>query len=133
MTDSANEPAASASTLYERVGGRSWFEALTERFYASVAADPVLRRLYPDDLAGAQAHLCAFLIQYWGGPADYSNERGHPRLRMRHMPFAIGLPERDAWYRHMAAAVTAGGLRPDDQLAMLRYFAGAATQLTNQP
>jgi hemoglobin len=119
--------------LYERVGGRSWFEALTQRFYAAVATDPILRPLYPGDLAAAQDHLCGFLIQYWGGPADYSNERGHPRLRMRHMPFAIGLPERDAWYRHMAAAVVAGGLDADDQAVMLRYFAGAATQLTNRP
>lgn len=122
-----------AETLYERVGGRAWFGTLTERFYAGVAADSILRPLYPDDLAASKAHLCGFLIQYWGGPSDYSDDRGHPRLRMRHMPFAIGLPERDAWYRHMAAAVRAGGLAADDELAMLRYFASAATQLTNRP
>jgi hemoglobin len=134
MTDPAHdEPPASASTLYERVGGGAWFEALTERFYDAVAADPILRPLYADDLASAQNHLCGFLIQYWGGPADYSSERGHPRLRMRHMRFAIGLPERDAWYRHMAAAASAGGLNADDELAMLGYFASAATQLTNRP
>jgi len=134
MTDpSTEQPSESASTLYERVGGSAWFEALTERFYTAVGADPILRPLYPDELTGSQTHLCGFLIQYWGGPTDYSNERGHPRLRMRHMPFAIGLPERDAWYRHMAAAVTAGGLSAADELAMLRYFAGAATQLTNRP
>jgi hemoglobin len=121
-----------ASTLYERVGGTAWFEALTERFYAAVAADPVLRPVYPDDLDGSQHRLCGFLIQYWGGPADYSDQRGHPRLRMRHMRFAIGPAERDAWYRHMTAAVTAGGLTPPDELAMLRYFAAAATQLTNR-
>jgi len=118
--------------MYERVGG-AWFDALTERFYAAVAADPVLRPLYSDDLTAARDHLRGFLIQYWGGPADYSAARGHPRLRMRHMRFAIGLAERDAWYRHMAAAVKAGGLPPDDELEMLRYFAGAATQLTNRP
>ena len=121
------------STLYERVGGDAWFEALTERFYADVAADPVLRPVYPDDLASAQARLCGFLIQYWGGPADYSARRGHPRLRMRHMPFAIGQAERDAWYRHMATAVQAGGLAADDELAMLRYFAGTSLQLMNRP
>jgi len=124
---------AGASTMYDRVGGAAWFEALTERFYAAVATDPVLRPVYPDhDLSGARQRLCGFLIQYWGGPADYSEARGHPRLRMRHMPFAIGLPERDAWYGHMAAAVRAGGLSPADELDMLRYFAGAATQLTNR-
>jgi hemoglobin len=134
MTDPGTEqPSEPQSTLYERVGGSAWFETLTERFYNAVAAEPILRPLYPDDLADAQAHLCGFLIQYWGGPTDYSDQRGHPRLRMRHMRFAIGLPERDAWYRHMAAAVTAGGLNADDELAMLRYFASAATQLTNRP
>ena len=100
-------------SMYERVGGTLWFEALTARFYRSVAADPVLRPLYPADpegLAGAREHLCGFLVQYWGGPATYSAERGHPRLRMRHAPFAIGVTERDAWYRHMADAVGEGGL-----------------------
>ncbi len=134
MTDATtNNPSGESSTLYERVGGSAWFEELTGRFYAAVAADPVLRPVYPDDLAAAEDRLCGFLIQYWGGPADYSNARGHPRLRMRHMRFSIGLPERDAWYRHMAAAVKAGDLSADDELAMLRYFASAATQLTNQP
>jgi hemoglobin len=134
MTGTAgDEPSEAASTLYERVGGAAWFEALAGRFYAAVAADPVLRPVYPDDLAAAQNHLCGFLIQYWGGPADYSMQRGHPRLRMRHMHFAIGPAERDAWYYDMAAAVKAGGLTPDDELAMLRYFAAAATQLTNRP
>ena len=125
-----NDADDAASTLYERVGGAAWFEALTQRFYGAVAIDPVLRPLYPGDLAGPQRRLCDFLIQYWGGPADYSEARGHPRLRMRHMRFSIGLDERDAWYRHMAAAVTAGGLTQADELAMLRYFAAAATQLT---
>ena len=120
------------STLYQRVGGRSWFEQLTGRFYDAVSTDPVLRPLYPDDLVPARDRLCGFLIQYWGGPADYSAARGHPRLRMRHAPFAIGLQQRDAWYRHMAAAVRDGGLDGDDEAAVLAYFAGAATQLTNQ-
>ena len=133
MTDASSDLSAEApSALYERVGGSAWFEALTERFYAAVAADPILRPVYPDDLVAAQDRLCEFLIQYWGGPADYSSRRGHPRLRMRHMRFAIGLPERDAWYKHMAISVKAGGLSSDDELAMLRYFAGTATQLTNR-
>jgi len=134
MTGATSDPSiASGSSLYERAGGIAWFETLTERFYTAVAADPLLRPLYPDELTPAKAHLCGFLVQYWGGPADYSNERGHPRLRMRHIRFAIGLAERNAWYRHMAAAVKAGGLTDDDETAMLRYFAAAATQLVNQP
>jgi hemoglobin len=133
MSGTAGDGSSEAtSTLYERVGGAAWFEALTGRFYAAVAADPILRPVYPDDLAAAQDRLCGFLIQYWGGPADYSKRRGHPRLRMRHMPFAIGQAERDAWYRHMATAVNAGGLAADDELAMLRYFAGTSLQLMNR-
>jgi hemoglobin len=122
------------STMYERVGGTAWFEALTTRFYDAVAADPVLRPLYPgEDLTSARDHLCGFLVQYWGGPTDYSDQRGHPRLRMRHMPFAIGEAERDAWYRHMADAVIAGGLDAADEQEMLAYFANAAAHLVNHP
>ena len=119
--------------MYERVGGRAWFAALTARFYAGVAGDPVLRPLYPDDLAGAEERLCGFLVQYWGGPADYSAQRGHPRLRMRHIGFAIGERERDAWFAHMAASVRAGGLSPADEDEMLAYFANAAMHMVNQP
>ena len=119
--------------LYDRVGGGAWFDELTRRFYAGVEADPVLRPLYPDDLEGPRTRLCAFLVQYWGGPADYSAARGHPRLRLRHMPFAIGPAERDAWYREMSAAVRAGGLSAEDEGELLAYFAGAAQQLTNRP
>jgi hemoglobin len=122
------------ATMYERVGGSAWFDVLTTRFYDAVADDPVLRPLYPcDDLTSAREHLCGFLIQYWGGPTDYSDQRGHPRLRMRHMPFAIGEPERDAWYGHMAAAVQAAHLDPADEHEMLAYFANAAAHLVNRP
>lgn len=127
------DPYAVIVTLYERVGGAAWFEGLTARFFAAVAADPLLRAVYPDDLAAAEVRLRGFLIQYWGGPADYSAERGHPRLRMRHMPFSIGAAERDAWYRHMAESVQAGGLDPADEQEMLEYFANAAMHLTNRP
>jgi hemoglobin len=119
--------------MYERVGGSPWFEALTTRFYDAVAVDPVLRPLYPDDLAGARERLCGFLIQYWGGPTDYSDARGHPRLRMRHMGFAVGVPERDAWFTNMANAVKAGRLDPADETEMLEYFAMAANHLINTP
>ncbi len=124
---------AQVASMYARVGGEAWFVALVERFYAGVAIDPVLRPLYPDDLSEARAHLAGFLVQYWGGPMTYSEQRGHPRLRMRHVRFAIGLAERDAWFGHMAAAVAAGGLEPDDEAAFLNYFDMAATSLINQP
>src|SRR6476469_9772842 len=91
--------------MYERVGGDEWFAALVERFYAAVATAPALRPLYPDDLTEPKAHLTGFLIQYWGGPTTYSDERGHPRLRMRHLGFRVGTAERDHWLAHMAGAV----------------------------
>jgi hemoglobin len=119
--------------MYERVGGSAWFEALTTRFYDAVAADPVLRPIYPNDLASARDRLCGFLVQYWGGPTDYSDQRGHPRLRMRHAGFAIGAAERDAWYDHMSASVQAGDLEPADKAEMLEYFSMAATHLLNRP
>lgn len=133
MTQPIN-PAEHGATMYERVGGAEWFVALVERFYAAVGTDEVLRPLYPADTDAFQAaadHLCGFLIQYWGGPAEYSARRGHPRLRMRHGGFRIGAAERDAWYGHMADAVAAGGLVAEDEAEMLAYFDMAATHLIN--
>lgn len=121
------------STLYERAGGRPWFEALVNRFYDAVETEPVLRPLYPKDLTPPREHLTSFLVQYWGGPADYSAQRGHPRLRMRHIPFAIGWAERDAWFRHMEASVKEGGLCPEDEAQMIDYFNTSATFLINRP
>ena len=118
--------------LYERVGGQAWFDALVERFYDGVASDPVLRPLYPDDLGPGKRHLALFLGQYWGGPGTYSEERGHPRLRARHLPFTIGERERDAWVRHMRAAVEASDADADTQAELLGYLADAATFLINQ-
>ena len=128
MTDS--------STLYDRVGGQPFFERLTRRFYEGVAGDPVLRSLYPDDEEGFEAarlHLEMFLIQYWGGPAAYNATRGAPRLRMRHAPFAIGPAERDAWLRHMTAAVREAGLSPLDEVQLLGYLTTSAEHLMNRP
>jgi hemoglobin len=122
-----NEPV----TVFEVVGGEVFFEALVDRFYAAVAVDPLLRPLYPDDLVDAKAHLCGFLVQYWGGPTTYSDERGHPRLRMRHVPFVIGQPERDAWYHHMAAALDASDALPEVKNVMREYFDNAATAMIN--
>jgi hemoglobin len=98
-----------------------------------VAADPILRPLYPEpDLAGARHRLTLFLIQYWGGPMTYSDERGHPRLRQRHFPFGIGPAERDRWLVHMRAAI-AELAPPDDVVAELeRYFAMVAEAMRNR-
>jgi hemoglobin len=120
------------NTLYERVGGEPFFVALVERFYEGVAADDVLRPLYPADLGPPRRHLALFLMQYWGGPRTYSDQRGHPRLRMRHMRFRIGEPERSAWLAHMHAAVDASGASAADAQALKDYFATAATSLLNQ-
>jgi hemoglobin len=122
-----------SATMYERVGGRPFFVALVDRFYDAVADDPVLRALYPEDLGPPRDHLAAFLVQYWGGPDDYNSQRGHPRLRMRHVPFAIGRAERDAWFRHMREAVRAAGLPQEDEAEMIAYFDSASTFLINRP
>jgi hemoglobin len=121
-------------TFYEAVGGEETFRRLVARFYQGVAGDPVLRAVYPEeDLADAEERLRLFLIQYWGGPATYNERRGHPALRMRHARFAIGPAERDAWLRHMTAAIDSLDL-PKDLSAPLRdYVTTAAHALTNQP
>jgi hemoglobin len=120
--------------VYEAVGGREAFVVLVERFYAGVADDPRLRPLYPEeDLASATERLTLFLIQYWGGPSTYNERRGHPRLRMRHQPFAIGQAERDAWLGHMTAAVDSLNLAPALRKALMDYFETASTAMINQP
>jgi hemoglobin len=113
--------------------GPEWFVALVDRFYDGVATNPVLRSLYPDDLEGPRHRLAGFLQQYWGGPAEYSAERGHPRLRMRHEPFRIGEAEREAWLRSMATALVGGGLTAPAETKVMEYFAGAASHLVNHP
>jgi len=112
--------------------GEESFRRLVDHFYARVAGDPVLRPLYPKDLEPSKEHLRLFLVQYWGGPGTYSEQRGHPRLRMRHLPFAIARRERDAWFGHMTNAVRSLGLRPDLENALLEYFEGASLGLINR-
>ncbi len=119
------------STVYEVVGGTAFFVALVDRFYANVAADALLRPLYPDDLREAKAHLAGFLVQYWGGPTTYSDERGHPRLRMRHAPFVIGRSEADAWFAHMTNAVATSPVADDVSAVFLEYFERAAAAMIN--
>ena len=131
---------ADPGTLYARVGGFDFFERLVDAFYTSVAADPALLALYPDapDLSNARRRLTLFLVQYWGGPTTYSDARGHPRLRMRHLPFHIGREERDRWLEHMSAAIeVATAALPDPEIAeavaqtLSGYFHPAAEQLRN--
>jgi hemoglobin len=123
--------------LYERVGGETFFVDLVDRFYLGVAGDPLLRPLYPDDLRESSRHLALFLMQYWGGPGTYSEERGHPRLRMRHVPFVIGPAERDAWLRHMLGALAeleaASRITPADAREFREYLEMAANSLVNAP
>ncbi len=120
-------------TLYEQVGGEEFFVRLVDAFYDGVATDDVLLPLYPepDDLGPARRRLALFLIQYWGGPTTYNDERGHPRLRMRHFPFHIGPLERDRWLHHMILAVDQ--VAPDEGVrdTLLRYFVPAAEHLRN--
>ena len=125
---------AEDTTLFEAAGGLPFFEALVDRFYDGVEADPVLLRLYPepDDLVGARRRLTLFLVQYWGGPQTYSDERGHPRLRMRHAPFAIGPEERDHWLGHMRASVDALDPAPEVRAALEEYLEMAAEAMRNR-
>ena len=121
-------------TVYDTVGGMAFFEALADRFYAGVAADPVLRPMYPEaDLSGAARRLALFLAQLWGGPTTYSRERGQPRLRMRHAPFAIDPAARDRWLHHMRAALAASDAPPEALEEMLGYFETAAEAMRNRP
>ncbi|MDF2738971.1 MAG: globin [Actinomycetia bacterium] len=127
------EPMTQAVSFYEAVGGEPTFRRLVAGFYRRVAADPVLRPVYPEeDLSGAEERLRLFLMQYWGGPHTYSDRRGHPALRMRHAPFAIGPAERDAWLRHMTAAVEDLELPEELAAPLLEYLTMAATALRNR-
>jgi len=120
--------------VFEAAGGTATFKTLVERFYARIAADPIVRPLYPeDDLSSATERLTLFLIQYWGGPTTYSAQRGHPRLRLRHQPFAIGQAERDAWLVHMTAAVNSLDVSPEVRKALLDYFETTSTAMINRP
>lgn len=123
---------AGVTTFYDQVGGHETFARLVHAFYVGVAADPELRALYPEeDLAPAEARLRLFLEQYWGGPTTYSQERGHPRLRMRHHPFKVTPAQRDRWLKHMMAAVDTLQLAPADDLILRDYLDRAAHSLVN--
>jgi hemoglobin len=121
-------------TPYEAMGGEPTLRRLAARFYAQVADDDVLRALYPeDDLAPAEERLALFLMQYWGGPQTYMEQRGHPRLRMRHAPFRIGPRERDAWLRAMRVAVDEADIAEPLRRQLWDYFESTATHMMNSP
>jgi hemoglobin len=123
---------APTQSFYEAVGGEETFERLVNAFYAHVADDPIMRPMYPEeDLAPAARRLKMFLEQYWGGPHTYSEERGHPRLRMRHAPYTIGERERDAWLRCMRHAMDEVALPPEYDRVMWEYMERAADFMRN--
>jgi len=127
-------PTGPDRSFWARVGGRPTFERLVRRFYEGVADDPVLRPMYPEeDLEGAIERLTGFLEQYWGGPTTYSQERGHPRLRMRHAPFKVNPEARDRWLGHMRAALDSLALPPAYDKVIWDYFTNAADSLRNVP
>lgn len=121
-------------TFYELVGGEDTFRRLVHRFYEGVAGDPDLRAMYPEeDLGPAEERLTLFLMQYWGGPRTYSDNRGHPRLRMRHAPFGVDKAAHDAWLRHMRDAVDALDLAPEHEQQLWDYLVYAAASMVNTP
>jgi hemoglobin len=123
----------SARTFYAEIGGEPTFRALVARFYAGVREDPILRPMYPaDDWEGAETRLRMFLEQYWGGPRTYSDNRGHPRLRMRHAPFAVDEKARDAWLSHMRAAVDSLELSAEQDATLWGYLEMAARSMQNR-
>lgn len=124
--------AATTGGFYEKVGGRPTFEKLVRAFYDGIRTDPVLLPMYPEhDLDGAIQRLTGFLEQYWGGPGTYSEQRGHPRLRMRHLPFAVNPDARDRWLTHMRAAVDTLELSPLDDATLWDYLDRAAHAMVN--
>lgn len=118
--------------IHDAVGGYPTFEKLVNHFYDAVEHDRVLRPMYPESLDESRLHLALFLSQFFGGPPEYSMQRGHPRLRARHLPFVIDRKERDAWVKHMLAAVDAMGIAEPARTHMRDYFEQAATFLINQ-
>jgi hemoglobin len=122
------------SSFYEEIGGEAFFADLTAQFYAQVAVDPILRPMYPEsDLKAAATRLQWFLEQYWGGPSTYQENRGHPRLRMRHAEFHINLAAHDAWINAMRTAVDGMQMRPEHKEQLWSYLEMAAAAMINQP
>lgn len=124
--------AAAAESFFDQIGGHETFEKLVRTFYQGIETDPVLRPMYPDDdMEGAIWRLRSFLEQYWGGPHTYSEQRGHPRLRMRHAPFKVNPEARDRWLSHMSHAVDQLGLAELDRAVLWDYLERAAHSMVN--
>jgi len=122
------------SSFYEEIGGEAFFTDLVSQFYAQVALDPILRPMYPEgDLKAAALRLQWFLEQYWGGPTTYQENRGHPRLRMRHAEFHINLAAHDAWLKAMRTAVDGVEMKPELKAQLWTYLEMAAAAMINQP
>ena len=122
------------SSFYEEIGGEAFFTDLVSQFYAQVAVDPILRPMYPEtDLKAAALRLQWFLEQYWGGPTTYQENRGHPRLRMRHAEFHINLAAHDAWLKAMRTAVDGVEMKPELKAQLWSYLEMAAASMVNQP
>jgi hemoglobin len=122
------------SSFYEEIGGESFFTDLVSQFYAQVALDPILRPMYPEgDLKAAALRLQWFLEQYWGGPTTYQENRGHPRLRMRHAEFHINIAAHDAWLKAMRTAVDGVEMKPELREQLWSYLEMAAAAMVNQP
>jgi hemoglobin len=118
--------------LFEAIGGTDTFRRLAKRFYEGVAGDEILKPMYPEeDLGPAEERLRMFLEQYWGGPGTYQEQRGHPRLRMRHMPYKINPEARDRWLAHMRAAVDELELAPVHHEELWSYLERAAYAMLN--
>ncbi|MFD0340410.1 globin [Streptomyces sp. NPDC127117] len=119
-------------TFYEQVGGEETFRRLVHRFYQGVAEDSLLRPMYPEeDLGPAEERFALFLMQYWGGPRTYGEQRGHPRLRMRHVPFRVDRAAHDAWLSHMRVALDELGLAPEHERQLWDYLTYAAASMVN--
>ena len=122
------------SSFYEEIGGEAFFTDLVSQFYAQVAVDPILRPMYPEtDLKAAALRLQWFLEQYWGGPSTYQENRGHPRLRMRHAEFHINIAAHDAWLKAMRTAVVGVEMKPELKAQLWSYLEMAAAAMVNQP
>ena len=121
-------------SFYEEIGGFETFRGIVARFYEGVATDDVLRPMCPEaDLGPAEERFLMFLVQYWGGPTTYSERRGHPRLRMRHAPYAVDIAARDRWLTHFRAALDGAGLTPEQDARFWEYITHAATFMVNTP
>ena len=119
-------------SVYEMIGGEATFRRLVDSFYAKVEADEILRAIFPDDLEAGKEWQFLFLMQYWGGPWRYAEERGHPRLRMRHAPYAINEDLRNRWVQYMLEAIDEIGIEEPARSQMREYFEQGATFMINR-